>query len=489
MLMRVLQNSFRPKFYFTLILLIFSVALSAVISLSKSVGNQSLLEQQSLTPVFDLITQEILRPLFVAESIAKASPLKKRMDEKVIDEKRIVAKLDYLSKEFGMDFFVASEKSRTQYNSDGTTLPLGVDNVEWYFRAKDAEQNVIGSLGNKEDIHIYFDIKIHNQQGEFLGFVGVGKRLDSFITSFEQIKNKFAYDFVVIDQNDDIVLSSDKSLVADGKRIMKLQQLNWFKALSTEQQSGQQPNDNVLVNVAGDDLLITKVDLKALNWKLFLVNSLQVRQNETTNLFITQTLNIIFLLLLTLLIGRILLPYMQAEFANKHQKDPLTQLPNRAHLSWRFNKMAKDGENLSAIIVDIDHFKTVNDTYGHAAGDAILCQFSKVIKTQLRGADVIGRWGGEEFVILLPSTNLLMANDVAERARVAIAHHGFIVGDKALHLTASFGVAEKSSTDLLEDVVAIADKALYMAKDKGRNAVYTAQQLEHDESLDEMSPA
>lgn len=70
--------------------------------------------------------------------------------------------------------------------------------------------------------------------------------------------------------------------MADGKRIKKLQELPWFKALSPEQQSGEQPNDNVLVNVEGDDFLIAKADLKALHWQLFLVNSLNVRQYETT---------------------------------------------------------------------------------------------------------------------------------------------------------------------------------------------------------------
>jgi diguanylate cyclase (GGDEF)-like protein len=478
------QKYFNSKFYFLLIVMMFSVALSATISLLKSVENQSLLERKSLTPAFDIITQEILKPLFFAETVARASPLKIRMNDDVIDEKKIVAKLENISNEFGMDFFVASEKSRTQYNSDGSTLALTEEKVEWYFRAKDSPENIVATLGNREDIHIYFDIKIHNKEGEFLGFVGVSKRLNSFIASFEKIKDKFDYDFVFVDHNNDIVLSSDKSLVADGKRIKKLQQLPWFKALSPEQQSGEHPNDNALVTVEGDDLLIAKADLKALNWQLFLVNSLNVRQNDTTKAFIIQTINILFLLLLAFLIGRIALIFLQAEFANKHQKDPLTQLPNRAHLEWRFNQVVKEKQHLCAIIADIDHFKIINDTHGHAIGDLILCEFAKVIKSQLRGVDVIGRWGGEEFVILLPATDFKMAYDVAERARIAIAQHNFIAGDKELNLTASFGVAFRSSAYKLEDIVTHADDALYLAKREGRNIVCTTDDVEVNKSLE-----
>jgi diguanylate cyclase (GGDEF)-like protein len=335
----------------------------------------------------------------------------------------------------------------------------------------------VAALGNKEDVHIYFDIKIYNKQGDFLGFIGVGKRLNSFITSFEKIKKKYDYDFVFVDHNDDIVLSSDQNLLADGKGIKKLQQVPWFKAFTSEQQSGQQPNDNVLVNVAGDDLLISKADLKVLNWKFFLVNSLSVRQNETTKVFILQTLYIALLLLLTLLIARIVIPYIQAEFASKHQNDPLTQLPNRAHLAWRFKQIVKEKQHVSAIIADIDFFKTINDTYGHAVGDLILCEFVKVIKSQLRDVDIIGRWGGEEFVILLPSTDFPMAYDVAERARVAISHHSFMSGDKVLNMTASFGVAFRANAHKLDDIVKHADEALYQAKREGRNTVRTTEDV------------
>jgi hypothetical protein len=120
--MRFWQKYLNSKLYFILIFVMFAVALSAIISLSKSVENQSLLEIRSLTPAFDIVTEEILKPLFIAETVARASTLKLLMNDKVIDEDKITNMLKEMSEEFAMEFFLASEISRTQYSSDCSTL-------------------------------------------------------------------------------------------------------------------------------------------------------------------------------------------------------------------------------------------------------------------------------------------------------------------------------------------------------------------------------
>ncbi|MGS2721710.1 sensor domain-containing diguanylate cyclase [Paraglaciecola aestuariivivens] len=471
------------KSFFILLVFLFSVALSAVVSLSKSVENQSLLERQSLTPAFDIIIEEVLKPLFIAETVARASPLKLILDLGVPDEKALVLKLQDLASEFDMVFFAASEKTLKQYNSDGTIFPLEPEKVEWYFRAKEMDQNVFAAIGNKENIHIYFDIKIFNKKQEFVGFIGVGRTLQSFMQSFEKIKSRLNYDFVFVNQNDDIVLSSDATLVADGKSIKKLQDLPWFKVLTDTQQSKAPLADNLLVKLDGEDLLIARADLKALNWQLYLVNSLNARQNNSLLAFIELTLYIVVLLLLGLVIGYFLLAYLQNEFANKHQNDPLTKLPNRAHLDWRFQQIISEEKPLCAVMVDIDHFKKINDTYGHVVGDQILVAFAELLKSLLRSADVIGRWGGEEFLMLLPDTKLNTAFDVADRARKVIALHAFQAGDKTLYITASFGVAFEKQPKNLEKLIEQADTALYFSKAKGRNAVNTTKDVELDKLL------
>lgn len=468
--MKLVQNLFSSKLGIALVLLLVAASLSGVVTLSNSVETQSILHQKSLTPVFDLVTQELVKPFYIAETVSRASPLKLRMNEDQIDQQKIHRKLSILEKEFGMKFFVASEKSRIQYNSDGSSLPLEEGKVEWYFRAKDNPVETFGTLGNRNDVHIYFDLKVHNQKGEFLGFIGVGKRLETFLKSFDDFKRQFGYAFVITDNNNNVVLSSDKSQLADGKRILNLAQLDWYKnAVSNGVDTSSFNNKIVQINNA--DFLIAEVQLRALNWRLYVLNPLHLRQVESLESYLYRLINIALFILIFAILGKFLLNYVQSEFAKKHQKDPLTQLPNRANLTWRFNQMRKNQQEICTVIVDIDHFKQINDNFGHAKGDLILQEVAKILKSQIRAQDAIGRWGGEEFVMILATSDLLIAQDVAERARRAISDKRYLDGSDLIKVTASFGIAFKESAYKLEDTVALADDALYQAKKNGRNQV------------------
>jgi diguanylate cyclase (GGDEF)-like protein len=138
-----------------------------------------------------------------------------------------------------------------------------------------------------------------------------------------------------------------------------------------------------------------------------------------------------------------------------------------------FAKSIRANSPFSAIMLDLDHFKKINDTYGHSAGDLILSEFAKLCKKCTREIDWIGRYGGEEIVILLPDTNIKAGQMVAERLRKAIAGALVDLGDGTkLNITASLGVATRDeNTTNLEMLIARADQAMYMAKHKGRNRV------------------
>jgi diguanylate cyclase (GGDEF)-like protein len=156
--------------------------------------------------------------------------------------------------------------------------------------------------------------------------------------------------------------------------------------------------------------------------------------------------------------------------------DSLTNLYNRRHFSkvgeGEVQRARRYGRSLSAIMLDIDHFKQVNDTYGHTVGDQILQGVADSCRQELRGVDVVGRYGGDEFVILLPENDLTTAEQVAERLRKSIAQRRLNTTRGPATVTASLGVAAmdgKSPT--LETLLSRADQALYGAKEKGRNRV------------------
>lgn len=155
--------------------------------------------------------------------------------------------------------------------------------------------------------------------------------------------------------------------------------------------------------------------------------------------------------------------------------DPLTKLYNRRYITDILQdetKRAKRQSNpFSVVMMDIDHFKSINDTHGHDVGDRVLQAVSKTIAAQLREVDVLARWGGEEFLILLRGTNLGGARQVAEKCRAALAAEAI---EEQGQITASFGVAQGQNDESVRDLVHRADIALYAAKSAGRNRVHTA---------------
>lgn len=156
--------------------------------------------------------------------------------------------------------------------------------------------------------------------------------------------------------------------------------------------------------------------------------------------------------------------------------DSLTHIYNRLHfahfLDVEIDKVKRYGGTFSIIFFDLDHFKMVNDNFGHLVGDEVLEQITNIVSKANRSADIFARYGGEEFIILTPETDVSGALIHAERLRNDIDKFKFkTVG----HVTSSFGVTEFiSETDTLETLLDRADKALYLAKDLGRNRVEKA---------------
>ena len=165
-------------------------------------------------------------------------------------------------------------------------------------------------------------------------------------------------------------------------------------------------------------------------------------------------------------------------FKEQSTKDFLTGLNNTRQFNVLFNNLINDvGSNIerfSILGIDVDHFKKINDTYGHPGGDAILKQLSVILCNSCRSHDIIARLGGEEFSILLPNCDYVQATVVAERIRRTVKNHKFLLPDElAINCTISIGVATYPDTVTNPDMLIIkADQALYKAKELGRDKVY-----------------
>jgi len=177
----------------------------------------------------------------------------------------------------------------------------------------------------------------------------------------------------------------------------------------------------------------------------------------------------------------------ELELANKRLKklsitDGLTELFNHRHvhqlLRDEFERSDRTGESIAVVMMDLDRFKSINDTYGHPTGDVVLFETAQIIQDTAREIDMVGRYGGEEFIAILPETDEEPGANFAERVRKAVEEHVYRDGATEIRMTVSCGVASiRAGVDSPEALLKAADEALYQAKHGGRNQVVRASQV------------
>ena len=200
----------------------------------------------------------------------------------------------------------------------------------------------------------------------------------------------------------------------------------------------------------------------------FIQNALQIMK-----LFLVSTASILLLYLLSYIGEQHFQAHVQSEVnARLANTDSLTQVDNRRHLESNMdneiNRATRQKQPLSVIMVDFDHFKKVNDQYGHAAGDNVLVNIARLVRKNLRSMDHFGRWGGDEFICVAVNTDLKTACSLAERIRSEIENARF-PGTPAI--TCSIGVTLYSKGDTLQELISRVDEGLMQAKIAGRNRV------------------
>ena len=166
-----------------------------------------------------------------------------------------------------------------------------------------------------------------------------------------------------------------------------------------------------------------------------------------------------------------------AQLERLTQTDPLTNVANRRHfmhsIELEFARLERYKRPMSFFMLDVDHFKKINDEHGHQAGDQVLVNVASILTASVRITDVVSRYGGEEFAILLPETNRSSAFVVAERCRKHIEEMETVFGDKNARVTASFGLVSLPDERIsgVRDIISVADKNLYTSKREGRNRI------------------
>lgn len=452
------------------ILVVVSIVTLAHFSVAKIVAEQSRAQQQSISPALQLITEQLLKPLHIAQTLAKSTEIRDLMAATSFNQEKTLATLQRLQHEFGMLFFIASEQHRQQINSDGSRVELKEDKVNWYFKYRDAEAVAIADIGKWEDTHFYIDLKVFDQQGQFLGFFGTGQPLSYFLQLFNQYKEIYGYDFIFVDQHKNITLSSDPQLVAADSKFSNLADLSWYQSVAAHVMTTGSIN-NQLISQQGRDYLVAEVNIAPFDWTLYLLSPLDQRQHDISQGFILSIVILLIVIFALFLLIYNLLYYFKRDMQRHVNVDPLTLLANRNNIELSYEEIQAKGSVLSVVLVDIDHLRNVNDSYGHNIGDTVLKNVAHYLQGQMQDKAILGRWSSEEFIMLMPDTGPHEAYDLAQGMRKGLAQMKLCKGKPEVKVTASFGVSFSAVPRPLSEVVAHADDALYQAKRDGCNVV------------------
>ncbi|WP_255987399.1 sensor domain-containing diguanylate cyclase [Chitinolyticbacter albus] len=463
----------------TLVLIagLLGTSLGAFLASRDNVRERIATESLPLTSdsIYTEIRKDLLQPIAISAQMAN-NPFVR--DWILAGEHNISPIQRYLAeiklKNQAVTSFLVSGRTQRYYNADGLFKVIDEDDVRdmWFFRVRDLagefETNVDADMAHRDTMTVVIKYKVLDDQGRFLGATGVGLTQDATAKLIDSYEARFQRRVFLVDRSGHIVLTGR----AFPRKARTLTQLPGYSAISEQLLAGGQWPERFSYARGSSTTLVNARFLPELGW--FLIVEENDAQALTPVLWVLQR-NLIVSALVTLLVFAIAL-YSANRYQNRLEQlastDRLTRLLNRPAFDLVFQQSLRDAERsgkpLSVILLDLDHFKTINDRFGHERGDDALCHVAQLLRDTVRDSDVIARWGGEEFVVLLKDCPLDEAMRLAELLRSWIAGEALVDGAQ---LSASLGVAQYQDDELPEHYFARLDAALRRAKALGRNGV------------------
>lgn len=428
--------------------------------------------------------QKILeRPLLIASTMSHDTFVRDWVIRGEKGEKDVQPMARYLGeiqKQHGAytSFFV-SDRTLNHYQAKGVTRKMRRDELQdiWYFRVRDMKEPHEITVGidpaSPDRLNLFIKHKVFDFEGKYLGAAGVGLTVDTVVRLIDQHQRRFDRSVFFVDTTGRIVLTGTDGGpqgVRAGKSLAAVPGLGALQGRLIRPRTGKfeyrEQGRNHFLNVRY---------IPELDWYLFVEKQdggllTGIRNTLYLNLLICLPV-IVAVLVLT---GRMIRGHRR-DIAALAITDVLTGLPNRRGFELlagqALQEARRDRQPLSALMLDLDHFKLLNNTYGHQAGDLVLQGFAEYLREGLRQSEIICRWGGDEFLILLKDTAEATAHQVAEKIRGSAGFQRFPFRGVNLHVTTSIGLAEMHPDDSLDSLVGRADRGLYRAKQSGRDCV------------------
>ena len=446
---------------------------------SKNAIHLALVEKElplTSNAIYAELQKDLVRPFFISSMMASNTFLH---DWVAAGEKNPELVSRYLhetknSYQVFTSFFVSNKTQRYYYPKGIFKTVSPTEKADkWFYRVRDLKEpyeiNIDYDQAHNNSLTIFMNFKVFNQQQAYLGATGVGlsmTRLHQLLTHYEREYQKNIY---LVDSTGHIRLTGNNRL-HDNRSILQIEGL---KDIASDVLSRKKKDFQY--SVKSEHYLLHVQYMPEVRLFLFVEGEenqaiAKVRHALYFNLSI-----FVLVVLATIILTNMMVNFYQKKLALMAMIDHLTQLMNRqAFESLSANILADSRRShtpLAVMMLDIDHFKNINDSYSHAAGDKVLKGVAEVLKHTVREADLVCRWGGEEFVIVLNKCTLADAERIAEQLRSKVAAQLYEYELYHLKVTLSIGVASYRHEEALQEVMARADSALYASKNTGRNKV------------------
>lgn len=437
--------------------------------------------------VYSEIQRDLVRPVLIASMMASDTFLHDWIKQGERDPAQIGRYLQEIQRRYGAftSFFV-SEHTHTYFQSRGILKQVRADEPRdaWYFRVKNMgepyEVNVDIDMANQDSMAFFINYRVLDEQGQFLGATGVGLSVDSVTQLIVQYQKRYNRSIFLVSPQGKVVLTASQDGPLQLRAGKALSDLDSLEGLLAQMPTPVDGNYQYSYQNANHYLNVRFIP----ELKVFLF----VDQDDSKQLAKLQqslgvSLALCFLVTLVILgLVAFALRGYQKRLEHLAASDPLTGLANRRGfwlLALQSCATARRLQQPQALLMlDLDHFKELNDTHGHQAGDLVLQGLADFLRTQLRESDVLCRFGGEEFLLLLRDSDLAKARQIADKLRRELARQHFFYEDKALQVTASIGITELLGASDVQAALSRADQALYRAKNNGRNRIESEPNLE-----------
>jgi diguanylate cyclase (GGDEF)-like protein len=429
--------------------------------------------------IYSEIQKDLVRPVLISSTMAHDTFVRDWVLRGEADPAEMARYLREVKERHGaFSSFFVSEKTGNYYTGDGVFKQVRPDEPRdaWYYRVRDLkddyEINVDPDLANRDALTIFINYRVFDFAGNYIGATGIGLTVDAVRELVATYQRRFNRTVYFADVHGKIVLFGGQS-----GRDLDLRKSEGIAPLVDrilQERSGS------YTFVAGGDSHILNVNyLPELKWYLFVEQNedlalLQIRRTLLLNLVISLLVTVVVIVL-----THLALRSYHRRIETMATTDKLTGLLNRHAFAILLERqmvtLRRAPAPMSLLLLDIDHFKKINDHYGHRAGDQMLVGLAGLLRSQLRESDLPVRWGGEEFLILLPDCDQQEASRVAEKLRVRVAEASLSLQYPDFRITISIGVSQFDGAESADRLISRADKALYAAKDSGRNAVCLAE--------------